>query len=418
MLKRGLGWFVPFSLAATLASAALLAQSPPTGGTGTGGTGTGTGGTGGGTTGTTGTTGRPPSAPNFPGTQPQNMPEMRRPIFLAGKVQMADGSPLPEPVMIERVCNGIARAEGYTDTKGRFQFELGRNSAMLADASQSSMDPFGTFGGSSSGNPGMGPNNQGIRERDLFGCEIRANLPGFRSEVISLTNRRFLDNPDVGIILLQRLGNVEGLTISATTANAPKEAQKLFEKGRKALDKGKADEAVVHLGKAVEMYPKYAIAWNELGRAHEKLQNKDESRKAFEASLAADAKLVQPHEGLYMIAARENRWEDVAKITDTVIKLNPYDFPHAYYFNSLAYLNLQNYAAAEKSCREFLKMDKQRRIPKANYVLGVILANKAEFTEATQILKTYLETATNPRDIEAARNTLAQVEKVAKAPEQ
>jgi tetratricopeptide (TPR) repeat protein len=343
---------------------------------------------------------------------------MRRPVFLSGKVQMADGSPLPEPVMIERVCNGIARAEGYTDTKGRFSFELGRNSMMLADASQSSgLDPFGGFGNNSS-MPGLGPNNQGIRERDLFGCELRANLPGFRSEVIPLATRRFLDNPDVGIILLQRMGNVEGLTISATTANAPKDAQKLFDKGRKALDKGKADEAAAHLAKAVEIYPKYAVAWNELGRAQEKLQNQAEARKAYEAALAADAKLVQPYEGLYMLAARENRWEDVARLTDTIIKLNPFDFPHAYYFNSLAYLNLQDYAAAEKSCREFLKMDKQHRIPKAAYVLGVILANKSEFTEATQVLKSYLETATNPRDIEAARNTLAQVEKIAKSPQQ
>ena len=415
MLKRGLGWCVPFSLAATL----LLAQSPPTGGTGTGGTGTGTGtGTGGTGTGGTGNTGRPPNIPNFPGGQQQPMPEMRRPVFLSGKVQMSDGSPIPEPVLIERVCNGMARAEGYTDAKGRFSFELGRNSAMLADASQSSMDPFGSFGGAPGASPGLGGNNQGIRERDLFGCELRANLPGFRSEVIPLSNRRFLDNPDVGIILLKRLGNVEGLTISATTANAPKDAQKLFDKGRKSLEKGKADEAITHLTKAVELYPKYAVAWNELGRAQDKLQNKDEARKAFEAALAADAKLVQPHEGLYMLAARESNWQDVARITDTVIKLNPYDFPHAYYFNSVAYLNLQNYAAAEKSCREFIKMDTQRRIPKASYILGVILANKAEFTEATQHLKTYLETATNPRDIEAARNALTQVEKIAKAPQE
>jgi hypothetical protein len=74
---------------------------------------------------------------------------------------------------------------------------------------------------------GMG----GVRERDLFSCELRASLPGFRSDVVSLANRRFMDNPEVGTIVLHRLGNVEGLTISATTMAAPKDAKKAYDKG-------------------------------------------------------------------------------------------------------------------------------------------------------------------------------------------
>src|SRR5262249_19613677 len=54
--------------------------------------------------------------PNNPNNNTNRFPEMQqRPIFLSGKVMLDDGTPPPEPVTIERVCNGNPRAEAYTD---------------------------------------------------------------------------------------------------------------------------------------------------------------------------------------------------------------------------------------------------------------------------------------------------------------
>src|SRR5262249_57564148 len=77
--------------------------------------------------------GRQPSP--FPGNQGQQQPgqnqtqfpEMQRPIFLSGKVMLDDGTPPPETVVIERICNGNPRPEAYTDSKGRFSFQLPNN---------------------------------------------------------------------------------------------------------------------------------------------------------------------------------------------------------------------------------------------------------------------------------------------------
>jgi hypothetical protein len=78
------------------------------------------------------------------------------------------------------------------------------------------------------------------RNNDLIGCEIRAALPGFRSDLVNLIGRRSFDNPDVGTIVLHRLGNVEGTTISVTSLRAPKDARKAFEKGTEARFQGVA----------------------------------------------------------------------------------------------------------------------------------------------------------------------------------
>ena len=73
-------------------------------------------------------------------------------------------------------------------------------------------------------------------------CELRARLAGFRSQSVSLANRRPMDPPDLGTILLHRLSATEGTTVSAASLAAPKDAKKAYEKGMDALKKKKVPE--------------------------------------------------------------------------------------------------------------------------------------------------------------------------------
>ena len=160
--------------------------------------------------------GRTPNTPNNNSPFPDSNGLGQRPIFISGKVVLSDGTPLPDRVKIERVCNGTPRLETYTDRKGRFSFEVGRNLEMQ-DASSSSSFPDG-FPGARSG----GSSSQlGSQERSLWGCELRAALPGYRSDQLSLSNIHYMDNPEVGTIILHPLGKVDGLTISVNSALAP-----------------------------------------------------------------------------------------------------------------------------------------------------------------------------------------------------
>src|SRR5262245_42938974 len=72
--------------------------------------------------------GRGTGVPSNPGPTTADADSLTlRPLFVSGKVVLQDGIAPPDPVVIERVCNGVLRREGYTDFKGQFQFELGRN---------------------------------------------------------------------------------------------------------------------------------------------------------------------------------------------------------------------------------------------------------------------------------------------------
>jgi len=369
-----------------------------------------------------GSTSRPPTFPSPHDQRQSPFPtDMQRPIFFQGKVMMEDGTPPPEPVVIERVCNGNPRPEAYTDTKGRFSFQLGQNTQVMADASVSNTgDVFGPNSPGMGGSGGMrgmsGPTRGGISERDLMGCELRASLAGFRSESVNLSGRRSMDNPDVGVIILRRLANVEGLTFSATSAMAPKDAKKAFEKGREQARKKKFPEARKELEKAVTIYPRFANAWQDLGRVLESMDQPAEAKKAYEQALAADGKLVEPYVQLAYLSARENDWKNCAASSEKALKLNPFDFPQAYLYNAVANINLHNLDAAEKSAREGVKADPQKRIPKMRYFLGIVLAQKNDVNGAMEQMKGYLSLLPeNAPDAAVVKGQISQLEKFAQS---
>lgn len=344
--------------------------------------------------------------PSFGGTGPgSEIANMPRPIFLNGKVVLEDGMPLVEPVMIEQVCQGVPVPQGYTDLKGKFSFQLGQNPTLFADAS--SMPAAGRGSVAAQTNPTY-------TEAQVSRCEIRAVLPGYTSMPVSLFSRRLMDDPDLGTIVLHRMANVEGSAVSATSSLAPNDARKAYEKATEALKKDKVDEAQKELMRAVELYPKYAVAWVSLAKVYEREKDTDRARKAYMAAISADAKFVRPYEGIYMLGFREGKWQEVAVSTDRIIHLDPYDFPQAYYYNAVANINLNKMNVAEASIRELLKSDGGKWLPRANFILGMILAEKKDYAGAAESMRAYLAAAPNAQDADMIRQQIAGVENAAK----
>src|SRR5258707_3461960 len=135
---------------------------------------------GGGTAGAGGGMARPTSP--TPRNNNTSVDALNRSTYLSGKVLMDDGAPPPEPVVIERVCNGAPRAEGYTDSKGRFSFQLGQSQAMTQDASYDDMGTTGLQANAparsnraATGNAPLSSGPRGNPGQALLGCELRAS---------------------------------------------------------------------------------------------------------------------------------------------------------------------------------------------------------------------------------------------------
>ena len=337
-----------------------------------------------------------------------------RPIFLSGTVQLEDGTPPSDPVVIERVCNGVVRPEGYTDSKGRFSIQLGQNSLSFADASVGSNSATRGFGSSSGAAPGSN-GAAGVSERDLADCEIRASFGGYHSDEVSLAGHRAMDSQNVGTLILYRHARGEGDTVSFTNLAAPKEAVKALQRGRDAAKKEKWDEARKQFEKAVEIDPKYASAWFELGRTLESLQNESGAWDAYQRAIASDERFIPPYVQVATIELKRLDWTAAIETTDHIVKLDPVNFPGVYICRSIAEFSLRKLEAAEKSARQALDLDTAHRFPVANHVLGVILAQRGDFSGAAAHLRTYLRLAPNAADAPLAKDQLAKIERLSRS---
>jgi tetratricopeptide (TPR) repeat protein len=330
-----------------------------------------------------------------------------------------DGTLLTDSVIIQSICKGRTHTEGYTDSKGHFSFEI--NSLKASGAA-----------GNAAGNAQASDSPQFGLERDQmetgFGqtrlgsdrlrnywrdCELQAVLPGFTSQIVQMAGK--LDNigvTDVGTIVLHRLGQVQGFTISATSARAPAKAKKEYEKGRELEAIEKWDPALASFQKAVGVCPEYAIAWFEMGRVQVQKGELGAARQSFHQSSVADSKFVGPYHELAQLAVRDRQWQEVVDTTDAVLKLNPINFPGDWLLNAAGNFYLQHLDAAEKSARRGLELNAQHQFPKLEYLLSAILAQKRDYAGALEHIRNYLPLAPHAADAVTAQKQAEELERL------
>ncbi|MBI3475265.1 MAG: tetratricopeptide repeat protein [Acidobacteria bacterium] len=324
-------------------------------------------------------------------------------VFLSGTIVIDGGDFLTDAVEIQTVCRGQRHTETRTDSHGFFTFQFGGQRDTGSDVN---------FGADSP----APERRSGVFDRIPQDCELQAALPGFTSDIVQLGGRISGDeNADIGHIVLHRLANVEGFTVSATTAQAPPAAKKAFEKSQEQLKKGKWDEAQKLLEKAVALDPKFAAAWNELGRVQLEKKDSTAARHAFQQSVAADPKYINPYRGLIQLAERERNWQELCDASEKLLALNPVSFPEAWLSNAISYYGAGNLVAAEKSARRGLQIDREHRVPKLEYLLGVILLEKPDYEQAVQHIQAFLNHATQASDVAEGRRKLDEIARLSSA---
>jgi len=336
-------------------------------------------------------------------------------LMLSGNVITDDGSPLPGPVFIERLCNGRVSRDGRSDFKGYFTISINAGARFQFGDPEGSAETGGGSGLNMVGTMrSRAPQSASSLAGALAGCELRASLAGYRSSnlTIPLGDLGSTVGPvNVGTIVVQRMGEAQGTTVSATSLNAPKDAKKAYDKGHQAIEKGKLPEAQQDLEKAVQLYPHYAAAWLDLGWVYTQQNQLDKARNAFTQAQIADGMFVPAYVGLASLALRESQWAEAAKLSARATQLDGVGYPAALYYNSLANYRLGNLELAEKSARKAETLGAQHFFPQVNLLLATLLAQRQDYSEAADQLRSYLKVAPTAPNAEAVRQQLAKMEK-------
>jgi tetratricopeptide (TPR) repeat protein len=377
---------------------------------------------GGGTGGTSGSGSKDPSRPSVI-TPPRELPKtpQRVPplIFISGKVIQEDGTPPPFGTVIELDCRGSVTREAMVNTNGGFSFQVGdpnRLGQVLPDASERMEDsPFNDDSSIKGPFASMFPsgNQPGMYQSRIMGCELRAQMSGYRSTVVRIGAAPQQGPNDIGTILVYRTERIRGTTVSATNLLAPKAAKKSVSKAKKALQKNKLEEAGKLLKAALDAYPQYGEAWVELGVLFMQRNQYDEARIAFAKAIETDKLFVNPYIQLGWLASIEQKWQEAADYTEKSLELDPITYADMYYLNALANYNLNKLDLAEKRAKQEQRLDPQYRFPQTFLILANIRAMKNDTEGSILELRNYLKHAPNAEDAGIIRSRLQAKEKLA-----
>ncbi len=340
-------------------------------------------------------------------------------MFLRGRVATRDGAPVPNDVLVERVCNNRVRQEVYASPHGDFSMQLGSRADSFPEASADATSPYGAARKDSL---------MGISRRELTNCELRASASGFHSSVISLLDLdTFGGSIDVGVIVVQRATKIEGTTLSAIPYKAPKDARRAYEKGLQAEKNGKLADARKYFETAVEIYPSSANAWFQLGTVLQRENQKDAARKAYTQATTIDSRFLPPYLSLASMAYQTGKWTEVlnltnhildldplnrAAVTGYILDLDPFTYAGAYFYNAVANYQLNKLDDAEKSGLKAEHLDLWTHFPQLHLLLAEIFARKNNYALAIAQIQTYLALAPHAKDADQAREQLAELEKL------
>ena len=170
------------------------------------------------------------------------------------------------------------------------------------------------------------------------------------------------------------------------------------------------DGAAKEFQLAIAAYPEYANAWLELGRVEQRLGSAPTAREAWKKAIELDLKLTGAYVELGLDAGLSHDWKTAAQYLDQGLRLDPVDYPEAWFGDAVAHYYLGEYDAAEKSAREAVRLDPKGRNPRAGYVLGMTLAQKGDREGAAAQLRAYLKAAPQAPDAQTVKAQLTAIE--------
>lgn len=334
---------------------------------------------------------------------------------MSGRVIIADGATVSEPVEVILVCNGAIRQRVYSQADGQFVFTLGENRLPDTDSAETAGSPIGgefrSFNqiGRGFGDDGRWSSGRTSQPGRLYlgDCELFALHPGFTSEVLYPGTRDVMGKPDIGAIRLFRRTQVRGTTISVKSLSAPDKARSAYQKAREQLRKKEPSYtlAIKELQKAIGLYPEFAEALYYLGKSHLAVKEPDKAREAFEQSAVADADYLLPRLALAEFAMRAGQFDQAVVWSAQVLERNPHAIPASYLYGN-ANFSLGNLDLAEASLRKVQTSPEAKAYPGTHYLLGLLLAQRGDIPAAAAELTRFLELSPDFGGVETLRKQL------------
>ena len=286
------------------------------------------------------------------------LPAAANTLLMRGKVVMEDGSAPNRSIGIERFChdNGAQR-EAQTDKKGNYLWPM-------------EIDPLNSRA-----------------------CVLRAALVGYESTVIDISAFNWSTDPNLPPLVLRRreAGSSNEDANIFYEDGAPLAARNAWNNAQKLVQKKNWPAAERELRTVVRLAPKFTRGWNALGVVCSNQDKPAEARDAFQHVVELDSKSLDALLDVARESIAADDWKTAEKSAAALIERDTKQrYPEIYLHQATARYYLNDLEGADASARNGIRLDRRREVPRIEYVLGVILEARGDYTGAREHMSQYL----------------------------
>lgn len=309
-------------------------------------------------------------------------------VYFRGKVTLEDGSPPGHMVSIERVCDGL----DHTIREGSASGKTGEYFVHLEVS----------FFGQVVANPNLDVQ---------MPCVLQAVSSGFVSSQIDLSDRSIVRNPRLPIIVLTPASRSTVLAINKGPG-VPHAASRNWELALKQLASRNWAAAEAPLRAVVATAPKFAPAWTALGTLCANLGKAEDSRQALERAIQLDPKPLTPYLSLAHAQIDLKDWKGAVATTKLLTAADTkHLYVEAYLLSAMALYQMRDFDNALTEVNDAIRLDKLKELPRAEYVLGLILEARKDYAGAGEHFRIYLQQHPHAKDAATVNQRLANLGK-------
>ena len=271
---------------------------------------------------------------------------------IRGRVAQPSGDSLNEAVLVRLENIRGVKATAYTDNQGQFNF------------------------------PGLNPG--------IYYVVVDGDT---RYEGGNQTVEVFPNAPSyVNLVLREKTAEPKK---KATTVSAgelgqkvPSAAQKEFDRASTASKQGKTDQAISHYRKALEIFPNFLMARNDLGAQLMAQGKLDEAAEELRMAIAIDPKAFNPRLNLGMVLVKQHLFADAAAELRKALSLDATS-ASAHFYLGLALIGMEDSENAEKEFKTAYNLG-GTKYALALFHLGELYFSRGDRAAALKAFQLYL----------------------------
>lgn len=199
-----------------------------------------------------------------------------------------------------------------------------------------------------------------------------------------------------------------GGMVSAAEMKVPPKARNEFSKAAQEMDRSRWEEAKKHLQKAIEIYPSYDWAYNNLGVVEIQLKNNDAAKQDFAKAVDLNDKNADATANLAQVKLGENDFQGAKELLSKSLMVRPKS-SKALFLMAIAQYRTNDLDSALASAEKVHEGDVDK-FPLAHFIAAEIREKKGDRSGAERQYQAYLKEAPDGPQASAAKDALVRVE--------